>query len=173
MTWTDPPDWAALDTVTESDMDTYITGNLQYLYDNLPTRCTMFHSESVVTAGNALAGSIITGNAHNAVWNQCVAANSDAFTHAFVLAEGLYGLYWYGLTGPNCGYITWAIDGTTIATNQDWYSAGWVYNVTLGVAITISTGGRHVLTGTVTGKNAGSSGYYISLTKMYVLPGSD
>jgi len=176
MTWTDPPDWAALATVTESDMDTYITADLQYLYDNLPTRATMFHNESLVTAGNAITVAILTTQAHNAVWYQSAGADGDTFTHAFVLAEGTYTLYLYGSTRTAGGKIDWDIDGTAIATGQDWYSGSNVADVTksiASVAIANNTSGRHVLTGTVNGKNASSSGYEIRLTKMYFVPGSD
>lgn len=174
MTWTDPPNWVGGDTVTESDLDTYLTADLQYLYDNLPTRATLFHNESLVTAGNAITGSINTSQAHNATWYQDASADADSFTHAFVLAEGTYTLYFYGVTHTSGGKIDWSVDGVSITTGQDWYSNPAVANVTKSVAaVAIATGGRHVLTGTVNGKNAGSAGYDIRLTKIYFVPASD
>jgi hypothetical protein len=175
MTFTDPPDWAGGATVTEADLDTYLSGDLQYLYDNLPTRVTLFHNESLVTAGNAIVGAILATQAHNAVYYQSTSADADSFTHAFVLAEGTYTLYIYGQTRTNGAKIDWYVDGASIATGQDWYAASNTADVTKSIAsVVISVGGRHVLTGTVNGRNASNStGWDIRLTKMYFLPASD
>jgi hypothetical protein len=175
MAWTDPRDWTAGEVVTETMMDTHVKANLEWLYDNLPKRATMWHGDSVVTAGNAITVYISTSQVHCQFARQDAPANADIFTQSFVVAEGTYTLYFLGVTANNCGKIDWDVDGVSIETGQDWYSAGTTYNVTKSATVTLTTagdGGRHVLTGTVNGHNGSTVAphYRINLTKLYLVP---
>lgn len=176
MPWTDPRDWTAGETVTEAIMDTHIRDDLAWLYDNLPIRASMFHGLSLVENGNAITSAISTNQFYNQAWLQSAAANGDIFTNSFVLGEGTYTMHILGQTTGNSAKIDWVIDGTTILTGQDWYSAGFTFNVEKTIAaITVAAndGGRHVLTGTVNGRNGASGDFQIRLTKIWFEPASD
>ncbi len=58
-TWTEPRDWVAGETVDEDLLNVHLRDNLKYLYENLPIRATLFHEQSVVLAGAAIAGAIL------------------------------------------------------------------------------------------------------------------
>jgi hypothetical protein len=172
--WTTPRDWVANELIDETLLNAHIRDNVQYLYDELPIRATLWHDESVVTAGNALTTAILATQPHNYVATQSAAADADSFTQSCVLGEGTYTLYILGETRTAGGKVDWTLDGASIATGQDWYSASNTPNVIKSIAsIVIATGGRHILQGTINGKNASSSGYTLRLTKFWFVPSAD
>lgn len=174
MAWTTPITWTASQLVDEDDLNQQVRDNLNYLVGELPKRATMWHENSTVLVGNAITETIRTGNIHNASWSQEAPADGDSFTQSCVLAAGTYTLYVDGTTGSTLGKIDWDLDGTGIATGQDWYSAGTVLNVTQTVAgVVISTGGLVTLTGTINGKNAASTNYRLYLVSMTFKQASD
>ena len=130
-----------------------------------PTRATMWHQEAIIVTGNALSFSLNTSQTFNGWWVQSTPADGNKFTNGFFLKGGSgYTLYLFGVTGSDCGKIDWKIDGTSVATGQDWYSSSLTLKVTKTItSLTISGDGFHVLEGTVNGKNASSSNYFIPL----------
>ncbi len=176
MTWTDPRNWVASELVDDTIMNAHVRDNLDHLYDNLPLRATMFHYNSKVTNGNPLTVAILNTQPHNFTYWQSAAADADAFTQSFPLANGSYTMFVLGQTRTSGGKIDWDLDGTGIATGQDWYSGANTADVTKSVgSITVAAtdGGRHVLTGTVNGKNASSSAFQIRLTAIWFVPSAD
>ena len=174
MTWTTPNTAAAGEVISASDHNVYIRDNLEHLYANLPTRAVMWHEESTVVAGDALARTIETSAAYNYVMRQSSAAINDEFTNSFVVGEGTYTLYLLGATSAASGQVDWYVDDVLVASAQDWYSAEPAYNQTKTVAdVVIAEGGYHVLKGIVAGKNASSSNYRLLLTKMWLAQASD
>lgn len=172
MSWTSPRDWTSGETVTEAHMDTHIKDNLTYLYDEMPKRATLWHQYAIVTAGNALSAAPDTGQYHNIVVHQSGSADADSFTQSFVLAAGTYTMYALGHRTNSSGIIDWDIDGVTVISGQDWYG-GLNKNEIKSASVTVTGNGRHVLTGTVNGKNGSSAGYDIKLTKIWFVPASD
>ena len=173
MTWTTITSFSSGTALSAADLNTMVKGNLDHLYDNLPTRATLWHDEATVTAGNALTRTIAASQAYGWFAYQNAAADADSFTYTLVLAAGTYTMYVLGKTNSSYGKLDWDLDGTTITTGQDWYAAE-TFNVTKTVAsIVVTTGGRLVLTGTVNGKNAGSTNYNIGLTKIWFKQASD
>ena len=174
MVWTEPITWAAGVTVDEDMLNQQVRDNLQYLYDELPIRATLWHQASLVTAGNAITTVIATAQPHNYLAYQNTAADGDSFTNSCVLGEGTYTLYILGQTRTDAGLVDWTLDGASIATGQDWYSGSQIADVTKSIAaISITTGGRHVLQGTINGKNASSTSYALRLTKYWFVPSAD
>jgi hypothetical protein len=176
MAWTDPQTWTPGTTLTAANLNTYVRDNLDWLYDNLPIRATLWHGDSNVETGNVIVSVAESNQRFNGYAHQHVGANSDVFTQSFVLGEGTYTFVVLGVKTSGSGLLDWDIDGTTIETGQDWYNGAPQYNQEQSVAnvvIDVGEGGRHVLTGTVNGKNGASSGYDIRLTKMWFVPASD
>ena len=137
-------------------------------------RGTMWHDESIVTTGNAIS------RVHDAAQNygifcyQNAAANADSFTNGCYLRTGTYAFYVLGATYNTRGIIDWALDGVAIVADQDWYSAGVVYNVIKSTAsIAVTFDGWHVLQGTIDGKNGSSTDYQFAGTKMWFEPAAD
>src|SRR3990172_3571764 len=160
MGWTVPITWIAGVTVDQDMLNEQVRDNLQYLYDELPIRATMFHNAALVVAGNGLLSAILATQPHNFVSYQSAAANADSFTQSSVLGQGTYTLYILGQTRTAAGKVDWTLDWASIATGQDWYSGANTADVTKSIAaISITTGGRHVLQGTINGKNASRKSY--------------
>jgi hypothetical protein len=139
----------------------------------LPTRATLWHENSAVLVGNALLVGSDSNQMHTTAPFQNPAANGDTFTQSAFLRAGSYTLYVRGVTANNIGKIDWYIDNVLVLAGQDWYSAGLTYNVLKSTPLTIVGDGYHVLKGVVNGKNASSSNFFMSLTKMVIKQAND
>lgn len=152
-----------------SDMDLYACPSPQ-----LPTRATLWHEDSTVTVGGAIAPATSGVYNYESVWLQSPAANGDTFTQAFWLAAGTYtmSIRYSGDTGR--GKCTFSIDGTSIGTidfNQGVFTANAIAYIT---PFTISSSGYHTLRGVVAQGFLGvAQGYLIPLSKMSIYPASD
>lgn len=149
-----------------------------YSSATLPTRATLWHDESTVTAGNALATTLTTSQSYNQYSNQNAAANGDAFTQSLWLRAGTYTLSVLGITQNDGGKIDWYLGTSSsslalVASGQDWYSVATTYNVKQTATITVPEDGYHVLKGVVNGHNAGSAGYAVRLTKITFAQSAD
>jgi hypothetical protein len=142
--------------------------------NNLPTRADLYHDESTVVTGNALAVTIDTGQIDNYFARQSASANGDSFTQSVFLRAGTYTFSVEGQTNAANGMIDWYLDGSTFTTGQDWYSAAQTKNVVKTVSsVVIANDGYHVLKGVVNGKNASSTGFNMDLTKMWFRQAAD
>lgn len=150
------------------------TGGTTFQTTQLPTRCTLWHDEANVVAGNALFQSLQTSTqVYGLVVYQNAPAINDTFTHSVFLRGGYYTFSVLGLSASDRGQITWSLDGTPFVTNQDWYTAGTTYNVIKTANILIGTDGYHILQGKTAAKNASSSNYTMSFTKYWFKQASD
>lgn len=174
MPWNTPANWVAEELVTASKMNAQVRDNLNYLHGNMPQRGTLWHEEASVQSGNPIAINIETSQAHNMVARQNPDANGDSFRQTVVLEEGTYNFYVLGQQHPNSGKLDWYLDGTQIASGQDWYAATLTSNVIRTITnITVTGNGRHYLSAQVNGKNASSGGYQIRLTKYWFVKTSE
>lgn len=139
----------------------------------LPVRAEMWHETSLVLTGNALAPGVQTSQEHNIQTFQNTAADGDSFTNSFWIRAGTYTLRLLGVTGNNRGKVDWYIDGSLVASGQDWYSASTTFNVVKTVTSLTLTDGKHTLKGVVNGKNVSSASYFIVLTRMDFVPSAD
>ena len=174
MTYTPPYVAQAGSLIRASDHNLYFGENIAHLYDNLPTRATMWHDEATVITGKALARLVVNTHAYNVVSYQNASANGDTFTHGFQVGEGTYTLTVLGRHLTSAGRVDWYVDDVLVASAQDWYAGSAAPNIVKSVAdIVIAEGGYHVLKGIVAGKNASSSNYRLMLTKMWLAQASD
>ncbi len=139
----------------------------------LPRRATMWHRASTVITGNAIASFVAVAQRYFIYAIQNAAANGDSFSHSFFLRGGTFDLNVLGISGPVCGIVDWYLDGVLVVTGQDWYAAGYTYNIVKTDSITVSGDGYHVLVGVINGKNGLSTDYYLQLTKIYLKQASD
>ena len=135
-----------------------------------PRRATMWHDESTVLSGNDLRH-YLDPNAqlYNTRTNQDPAANGDSFSNGFLLAAGNYTLSLLGSTGAVFGKVDWYVDDALQISGQDWYSAATARNVVKRAPIGVAADGWHTLKGVVNGKHASSTGFYITLTKLWIM----
>lgn len=124
---------------------------------------TMLHSAAQTIQIN-------TSQALNMWTYQTSPANGDSFTFSVYLTKGTYTLAVLGETQNVRPILDWTINGTSITTGQDWYSASAVYNVIKTASLTVPYTGYHVIKGTVNGKNASSSNYYYAMTQVDIYP---
>lgn len=128
----------------------------------------MFHYFSDIISG----GSFVIEGTSSFFGNDCYqgsGGNGDTFEQKFFLAAGTYTLKVYGSQAFNRGIVDWYVDGSIVASGQDWYSAG-TSTVIQTVSVTIATDGEHTLKGVVNGKNGSSSGYYMALVGYILTP---
>ncbi|MCD4687504.1 MAG: hypothetical protein K8S97_16360 [Anaerolineae bacterium] len=173
--WTTPKEWEDSELVTAALLNTHLRDNLTYLYDNLSLRAMLWHMNSIVTAGNALARTMTTSQMFGFHHRQDVAADGDTFTQSFVLAPGTYTFYALGKKTYSSGKVDWSLDGSTIVTGQDWNDAS-TFNIIMSVAsvqVGDTDGGRHVLQGTINGTSGGAGDYRLDLTAMWFVPSAD
>lgn len=91
-------------------------------------------------------------------------ANGDTYEFSAWLNKGACTLSILGATLNSTGILDWTMNGVSIATGQDWYSASTVYTARKTISITIPYTGYHKFVATVNGKNASSSNYYYAIT---------
>ncbi len=140
---------------------------------SLPRRATMWHKDAIAEAGGAIEWAV---NAFNRYWHyaqQNSPAVGDRFSHGCWLESGVYIFSMLGTAGPVSGIMDWLLDGVKIVTDQDWYSAGYVTDVTKTATVAIAQSGWHKVEGLVTGKNGSSSNFYIALYKYWLRPLAD
>ncbi len=139
----------------------------------MPRRTSLFFKDFTQTAG---AGHIMTPNTsmqffHYAADNS--AASGDAWRTSVWIQAGTYTFAARGFTDANCGQCAWGLDDVDFITNQDWYSAGLVYNVLKTGTVIVPTSGRHKITMRVTGKHASSTDFYTPIVKTWLYQAAD
>jgi hypothetical protein len=139
-----------------------------------PKSATLWHDESVVLAGNALAHVHNTNQDYGVTVYQNTPANGDTFEQKVFLRPGWYTFNVLGTTDANRGIVDWYLDDVKLLAGQDWYAAAIGYNVVKAssVPFVVQYGGAHTLKAVVNGKNASSTSYYLVLTKMWFAPAS-
>ncbi len=159
--------------LNSDDKPYYDNGSDWISFSILPKRAEMWHMDSNIVSGNGLTHSVYSTQLFNTASFQGSPSDGDSFTHSCVLAAGTYTLYLLGRSGADRGIIDWAINGSTVASGQDWYSAGTTDNVQKTVTNLSIPAGLVALKGTINGKNASSSNYYMPLTRMVLKQASD
>jgi hypothetical protein len=132
-----------------------------------PQRAMMFHRASAVLTGNAITFAFdnLQAFGHYAFQGSTY-TNGDSFQQSFMLAAGTYNFRVLGYKDNAGAKIDWYVDGTLIASGQDWYNSSSTYNVEQSVtSVSITGSGRHLLKGVVNGKNSSSSNYRLILTQ--------
>jgi hypothetical protein len=97
-------------------------------------------------------------------------ANGDTGDANIYLTKGTYTVYILGLTSTQYGKVDWTLNGTSVTTGQDWYSASLVYNVEKSFLMTVPFTGDHVLHFVMNGHNGSSSSYRFACNYMYIIP---
>lgn len=93
------------------------------------------------------------------LWLRPTAAGQSASFGLDIPVDGTYSLAAALTSAPDYGIVTLAIDGTTIGTPYDGYSAsGVAVSGLLDYGSMPLTAGRHTLTATVTGKDPAAAG---------------
>lgn len=136
-------------------------------------RATMWADEFTPGASCASITTTIDAAQNYAFYSNCADnADGDDFTTSFSLAAGTYTVYVLGVTFNNRAILDWEVDDVSVETGQDWYSAGVVAGAVKTFPITV-TDGYHKLEGIVNGKNASSSAFIVTLTKIWIKPAAD
>lgn len=136
-------------------------------------RWTMFHDESVVLNGNALAllyESWGGGTFEGVFARQETSALNDEFKNGMYLAADTYTLQIVGKEDASSGVITWYVDDVSVGTT-DLYAASDAHVVKTISSIVIGSAGWHNIRGKLESKNGSSSGYDANLFK-YSMTGS-
>lgn len=138
-----------------------------------PTRATMWaHEGQPHTSGGYSIINKDTSESYCQLSSINGTANDgDYVSWTCLLAAGTYTLSVLGMTQNNFGKYDWSCDGSNVITGDDRYSAAATYNVvaTSG-SFTVTGNGRHLFKGTVNGKNAASTGRFLNLTCLWVVP---
>ncbi len=144
--------------------------------NDLPTRVTLFHDESTVLAGNAIAVTIDTGQEDNFFARQNASANGDSFTQSVFLRAGTYIFSVLGQTNVGNAKIDWYIADPVVpaVSGQDWYSGVQTKNVVKTASVTIPDDGYYVVRGLINGRNAANvTAWNLDLTKIWLRQAAD
>jgi len=135
-----------------------------------PVYAVLWGEDRLVTAGNAVLLDPAASQWGGFQNYQNTSANGDSASWSFLIDAGTFTVTTRSVTSAASGRVDWYLDGVAIAAGalQDYYSAGATYNVIKTFSMTVGTGGAHVLSYTVNGKNASSTNYFISITKISI-----
>lgn len=130
---------------------------------------TLFPITRTIEVGGANTNTKDDSALFNNYVSQATPADGDKFYWNVPLQSGTYTFNAMGLTLNSNGIIDWYIDDTKIVDQQDWYSAGTVYNVIKSTAsVVIPTTKVLKVAGLVRNKNASSVGYGIRLQMIWL-----
>lgn len=132
-----------------------------------PQQVTMWHDEATVIFGGSLATYHDATQHYGVIAYMNAPTVGDRFRQQIFLEAGTYEFGVLGWKQTSYGKISWQFDDQYIAENQDWYAAASVVNHYYKNDVTVIASGLHTLRGTIVGKNAASSNYYIGLTKYW------
>ncbi|HLF10666.1 MAG TPA: hypothetical protein VJA26_05585 [Gammaproteobacteria bacterium] len=135
----------------------------------LPTRVTLWHDESRIIAGAALARAVGTTQLYNSLVFQNPAAVNDEWDSTFVIQAGAYTFSLLTATANIYGILSLRLNGVLFATT-DLYTAIATANVLRTFALVVPTSGLQTLNGRVASKNAASAGFTVVVSKMWVAP---
>ncbi len=147
---------------TKAYVDANIGGGVSY-----PLSSTIWPDQFVVTSTGTPHVVSLSGQKYNVRLYIDPANNGDSYSATFYMAAGSYTLSLLCYNEADGGKIDWSID-TVYQCTTDVYNSSEALNVTRTGSVTILTNGNHTLTGTINGKNAGSSGYWTYITKVWI-----
>jgi hypothetical protein len=128
----------------------------------------MIDQFEIIAGGGSFTRAVRTSQTYAFYAYPSTATDGDAIRTTICVDAGTYNVFVLGVKDSNRGKINWAMDGTNFITGQDWYASSTQYNTILSGEVAILTSGRHVLTSTVNGKNASSSGYAMTITAVWL-----
>ena len=146
----------------------------EQLIGPLPKRASIWWHEISVVAGGARTITIDTSSAFNHYVAQATPAINNETSFSVLLDAGTYSFSRLGRTTTSLGMVTITIDGVTVLTNKDWYSAALTRNVIkTTTGIVIPTSGVHVVRCVMASKNASSSNYGFQQQRHWFFPATD
>ena len=136
----------------------------------LPKSATMWHDQSLVLVGGQIETDQDTVPYYTLA-SQTAADDGDSWSNGFYIRAGTYTLNLLIKKSSSSGLLDLYIDDSLISSGNDFYHFSDLGNqiITIGSVI-ISSDGYHSLKGIVNGKNASSAGYWIYITKMWLVP---
>lgn len=168
--WTDIPAFADGKMIGAYLLNRIVRDNENHLYRRgMPQRAKLFHDESLVVTGNALAA-VVNTSYHN--WHymyQNASANGDKFTQSVVLSEGAYYFTTEHVDLSSGGIMTFTLGGNLIAV-RDFYAAVTTPNRVTGPAFYIDDCKRYTLECEIVGQNGSSGGYDAPISAMIFKP---
>jgi hypothetical protein len=134
-----------------------------------PGRTTLFHSNSNVLSGSALTRTIDTAQSFSHYASQGAGSSTDAWTQSTTLRAGTYTIRILGVAGPDRGQLTFTFNGIPVGGTFDLYQPSATNNFELSSSsFSWSSDGYIGIAGTVSGKNASSTGYRIPITTVEI-----
>jgi hypothetical protein len=136
---------------------------------------TTVEAESLPRSSSAAGTSVVTNEcaASNCAYVQLAgtpAVNSYIEFTLSGIPAGSYGIAMYFKTNTNRGINRASLDGATIGTACDEYASTMKYQVACSFGTATLATGDHRLRFTVTGKNASSTGYTMTIDKIVLTP---
>jgi hypothetical protein len=132
-----------------------------------PQEFTHFHDQSIVVAGNPIAITVSSSYAYGMAAFQNTPAINNSFKFKKLLKAGTYTLKFLASLGNVYGILSLSINGVPKFTDLSLYSSGNSLNNILTKTITIASDGYQEFVFTVAAKNASSSNYFATITKIW------
>jgi hypothetical protein len=169
MAWTEPRDWHVNDVVTHTHMNAHVRDNQTYLHEAMPSRAFLPHFLSRVAEGSALTVSYSLLDMGVPRTRQNPAEHLNRFTHETVLQAGTYTVGVRSYKTDASGEMVVRVDGATAGTINLYAGTATLATDTM-TGVVLSGSGTHVLQGTLSSKDASSSGYAALLYAFWFTP---
>jgi H2-forming N5,N10-methylenetetrahydromethanopterin dehydrogenase-like enzyme len=131
----------------------------------------IWHINSRVVVGNAIAATIGATLRFNHTAAQTAASATDAFINFIELQAGTYDFSVVGTKDAAMGICDWYLDGTKIVSLQDWYAAAPAVNTAQTTSVVVAKDGVYRLLCKVNGHNvAPATDYILAFTYFRFVP---
>jgi hypothetical protein len=130
----------------------------------------MWHDQSIVTGGAALATTNDTSCYYAWYVSQGAGAILNSWNNGFVCQAGTYTFNALVVKDTSHGILTAQIDSSVTLGTVDLYAASTQRNQVVTIGSCVLTEGYHKFIGITVSKNASSSGYKLAITKMWFTP---
>lgn len=132
-----------------------------------PRQAEFFYDSVEVTHGGSLNTIVERNQWYGTFSYQLNAAINDAWTRDVLLAAGQYTVTVYYSKNSYGGTLTLYADGASLGTLNTYNSTSQLAQKET-FSLTVIIGGRVVISGAVTGKQAQSTGYRVDMTKITI-----
>ena len=144
------------------DVQTDVEVEEASLLTMLPLAVNQSVDLSILAAPTSAVGTwAVSGGLTPSISNTTAALN-DSATWTTSLVAGTYDIRIIGTSAASQGQVQFYLDGATIGSVLDEFSASTL----LITGVSVAAQGTHTIKATVTGKNASSSGYAVVLAKV-------
>lgn len=145
-----------------------------YPPNGMPQRANVLFDEAIQSIGTGFNIAFFASQRYTFYTQYTAPADGNEFSASFFIKAGTYTINILCRKLPSCGIFDLYVDDAVLISGIDLYRSAGLGNVVLTyTGNVIATSGYHKLAIRTNGKNASSTGYDITLTKLWLHPATD